>query len=130
MGGNIDGNKNLRIMQYNKGNWDFENNIHNIQYILNKYDTDIICISGAYINNKSIFNINNFPWYNIIINKQYNQIGVSRKCIIIKDRIKFTKRGDPENDINIYIWVQIGIFQIWGGFFLEKYKSIKSPLHL
>ena len=69
---NITNGSNLKLMQYNKGNSNFETYNSNLQYILNKYEPDIICISEPNVNSKYNFNINNFPGYNLILNRQYN----------------------------------------------------------
>ena len=105
--GNTNSDKNLKIMQYNIGNSNFENSIHKLQHIIQNHQPDIMCISEANISNKYDFNINNFLGYNIILNKQYNIIGVSRNCILIKDRIKYSRRWDLENDITCEIWLQV-----------------------
>ena len=76
---------------------------------MKKYEPDIICISEANITSKYNFNINNFPGYNLILNAQNNKIKTSRNCILIRDRIKYIRRGDSESDITCDIWVEITI---------------------
>ena len=123
----------LKIMQCNKGNSNFETNIHNIQSLIQKHCPDILCISEANIKTNFTFNLNHFPGYKLILNLQYYKIGISRNCILINDRIDFLRRNDLENEVNCDIWLQIkmggkhilvcGSYRQWS---LLKAMSIKN----
>ena len=58
-GNTLQSNK-LKIIQCNKGNSNFETNIHNIQSITQKHCPDIMCISEANIIQTFNFNLNYF----------------------------------------------------------------------
>ena len=95
-------------MQYNKGNINFGNHLHNLQHIVQTHSPHIMCISEANIKKVHFdSNANYIPGYNILLNKQYDQIGVSRNCMLVKEGINFNRRGDLEDSINCDIWVQI-----------------------
>jgi len=105
--GNKNNNKRLKIMQINKGNSDFINSMEGIQNIISEHSPHIICMSEANIKLKKQTNVDYFKGYTIITNLQYNRIGISRNCIIIRDEIKYSRRLDLENDTTCEIWLQI-----------------------
>ena len=106
-GNRLDCNK-IKIMQYNKGNSSFINHVQHIQNIMDLHEPHIICVSEANIKRKDSNNIlNHFPGYNLETNLQYEKIGISRNCIIVKEGIKYSRRRDLEDNINCDIWLQI-----------------------
>ena len=103
------GNRNIshkiKLMQYNKGNSNFGNHVHNLQNIIQKNSPDILCISEANVKSKYFSGSpNDFPGYNLELNAQYNLIGTSRNCILIRDTIKYNRRTDLEDTLNCDIW--------------------------
>ena len=86
----------------------FSNHIHNLQNIINLHDPHIICISEANIKAKD--NVNMFDQllgYDIEKNMQYDAIGVSRNCIMVKNGIKYKRRQQFEDNLNCDIWIEI-----------------------
>ena len=106
--GNRANDNKIKIMQYNKGSSNFSNHIHHLQNIINLHDPHIICISEANIKAKD--NVNMFDQllgYNIETNMQYDAIGVSRNCIMVKNGIKYKRRQQFEDKLNSDIWIEI-----------------------
>ena len=89
----------IKILQYNKGSSNFHNHIHHIQTILQNHEPHILCISEANFKQKYDNGTNYFPGYNLEKNLQYNTIGISRNCILIKNEIKYSRRYDLEDTI-------------------------------
>ena len=69
-----------------------------------------MCISEANVKSKYFCGSpNDFPGYNLELNAQYNLIGTSRNCILIRDTIKYNRRTDLEDTLNCDIWLQVAL---------------------
>ena len=108
----INGNRNkfnkIKIMQYNKGNSNFSNHTHFFQNILEAHQPHIMCVSEANFKRKDREHyFNDFLGYKIETNLQYEKIGVSRNCILIREGLKYKRRMDLEDETNCDIWIEI-----------------------
>ena len=109
----INGNKlknhKLNLMQYNKGNANFENKINDINDIMQNHKPDIMCISEANLKASNLNILNNFPDHNIEHNLMSRDIDTSRNILIINKNISYKRRYDLEENITCTIWIQISI---------------------
>ena len=105
--GNIEKNKTLKIVQCNKDNALFINSIHTINEIIQNHNPDVICLSEANITPDYTRYINMFPEYNFELNLMYNDIGLSRNIIMIRNYIPYMRRNDLENTTICSIWLEV-----------------------
>ena len=109
----INGNKvknhKLNLMQYNKGNANFENKINDINDIMQNHKPDIMCISEANLKASNLNILNNFPDHNIEHNLMSRDIDTSRNILIINKNISYKRRYDLEENFTCTIWIQISI---------------------
>lgn len=109
----INGNKlkntKLNLMQYNKGNANFENKINAINDIIQKHKPDVMCISEANLKASNFNILNNFPEHNIEHNLMSKDMDISRNILMINKNISYKRRYDLEDNITCTIWIQVNI---------------------
>ena len=67
-----------------------------------------MCVSEANFKRKDREHyFNDFLGYKIETNLQYEKIGVSRNCILIREGLKYKRRMDLEDETNCDIWIEL-----------------------
>ena len=125
--GNRQNFKSLNIFHINKGNSKFESKLNDIDNILSKHSPDIFHIAEANMGSNYDNYIGRYKGYNVERNLMYNNTGISRNIIMIKDRIPYTRRIDLEDQQTCTIWIDININKSRHLLLMGGYRQWRKP---
>ena len=100
-------NKNLIILNWNKGNSNFINRVDTIHQIIIEQNPDIFAIQEANIREQDDIRLFQMEGYQLELDNLLETKGIARAIMYIKNDIKYRRLKDIESKIEPIIWVEI-----------------------
>ena len=104
--GNIK-NHNMKIMSWNTGSSWAENIIDYISHLLATEKPAILAIQELELRQSTELRLMTVPGYNLELDQMYQNLGMARACLYIKQNIKYTRNKELEQPDLPVIWITV-----------------------
>ena len=101
------GNQNLILLNWNKGNSKYCNRIDTIKQIILQHNPHIFCIQEANIYRDDDIRMYQIPGYYLEIDKLLKSKGLARVITYVSHKIRYKRLHTLESDIEPVIWLEI-----------------------